>query len=122
MKFIKIHILIIITVSLFSCKPGEIILHGEITGMVTNASTTLPIEAAHITFNQSTDTIFTGSDGIYLIKGLVPGEYVIEATAEGFAPYPKDVTVASAETKERVDFALTGTSYLGTSVDYLDFG
>ena len=45
-KFIGVLILSIIAGIPFSCKPQEILLHGDITGIVTDAETSQPIQGA----------------------------------------------------------------------------
>jgi hypothetical protein len=65
---------------LFSCKTEEVIVHGDIKGLVTDAETSEPIQAAKIKLNPSNDTTSTVSDGAYLLKNLVPGDYEIQAS------------------------------------------
>jgi Carboxypeptidase regulatory-like domain len=49
----------------------------------------------------------TGSDGTFEIKGLPPGNYVIEAWHEKYGTFTQNVTVGASETKE-VDFSIQG--------------
>ena len=49
----------------------------------------------------------TGNDGTFEIKGLPPGNYVIEAWHEKFGTFTQNVTVGSSETKE-VEFSIQG--------------
>jgi len=49
----------------------------------------------------------TGSDGSFEIKGLPPGDYVIEAWHEKFGTFRQNVTVGASETKQ-VDFSIQG--------------
>ena len=120
-KFTGVLILSIIAVTLFCCKPVEVILHGDITGLVTDATTSEPIEAASVKLNQTDDSTSTGSDGTYLLKNLTPGNYEIEASKFGYATWPENVEVVKAETKN-VDFALNGIPVPNPSVACLDFG
>ena len=120
-KFTGVLILSIIAVTLFCCKPVKVILHGDITGLVTDATTSEPIDAASVKINQSGDSTSTGSDGTYLLKNLTPGNYEIEASKFGYATWPENVEVVKAETKN-VDFALNGIPVPNPSVACLDFG
>ena len=49
----------------------------------------------------------TGADGSFQIKGLPPGNYVIEAWHEKFGTFTQNVTVGASETKQ-VDFSIQG--------------
>lgn len=73
MKSSGILVFLMASTALLSCKPEEIILHGDVTGIVTDASTTEPIGAAFVKYSKSNDSARTGSDGTYLLKTLHPG-------------------------------------------------
>jgi hypothetical protein len=49
----------------------------------------------------------SGADGSFEIKGLPPGNYVIEAWHEKFGTFTQNVTVGASETKQ-VDFSIQG--------------
>jgi uncharacterized protein (TIGR02145 family) len=121
MKVTSIIIAGIISVSLFSCKTEDIILHGDITGLVTDASTGEPVEAASVEIIQSGDSTFTGSDGTYLFRNINPGQYEIQASKFTYALYKRNVTVASAETTKEIDFPLIGIPEPDPSASFLDF-
>jgi hypothetical protein len=114
-------IVLIIAASLSGCKTEEIILHSNITGLVTDSITSEPIPAASVQLNKTNDTTTTGNDGIYMFKNLTPGNYDIQASKYTYAPVKKNVTVASAETKE-IDFRLSFRPIPKFSVSILDFG
>jgi uncharacterized protein (TIGR02145 family) len=111
----------ILAASLFSCKPTEILLHGDIAGIVTDAANKLPVQDASIKLNTSNDSTFTGNDGSFLFKHLTPGEYEIQASSSGYAVSKQNVVLASAETKQ-IDFSLNGIPLPKPSVSFLDFG
>jgi hypothetical protein len=120
-KFTGVFILSIISFTLFSCKTKSIILHSDITGLVTDASNDEPIQGASVKLSQSNDTVQTGSAGIYLLKNLVPRKekYEVQASKSGYVRGTKDVEVAEAITKN-VDFSLDPLPKI--SVSFLDFG
>jgi uncharacterized protein (TIGR02145 family) len=120
MKVPDIIIAGIISVSLFSCKNEDIILHGDIKGQVTDALTSEPIEAASVKIDPSGDSTTTGSDGIYLLRNLNPGSYEIQASKFTYALYKKNVIVASAE-PNKIDFSLIGIPQPNPSASFLDF-
>jgi hypothetical protein len=64
-NLIKIIILSSMCVFLLNCKSEEIILHGNIEGIVTDAETGAPVEHAMVVVNPSNDTAFTKNDGAY---------------------------------------------------------
>ena len=49
----------------------------------------------------------TGADGSFEIKGLPPGNYVIEAWHEKYGTFTQNVTVGASESKE-VEFTISG--------------
>ncbi len=59
-QFIGIFIFSIICISLFLCKREEVILHGDLTGVVTDASTSEPILVAGVKLSPSDDTTSSG--------------------------------------------------------------
>jgi len=65
---------IIISILLYSCKTEEIILHGNIGGLVTDAETSEPIQAAKVKLNPSEDTTSTANDGTYNFIKITPGD------------------------------------------------
>jgi hypothetical protein len=110
-----------IIIVLFSCKTEEIVLHGEITGLVTDTLTRQPLQTVAVKLNPLNDTTSTGIDGKYLFKSLIPGFYGIEVTKPPFATATRNVTVTSARTKE-VNFSLHSIQHPYFSSTHLDFG
>src|ERR1039458_4933935 len=73
---------------------------GSIHGMVTDPSGARVPSAKIEVSNQSglTRSVTSGHDGEYEFDNLVPGTYVLDVTAEGFAPFSRqDVLVFGAE-------------------------
>jgi uncharacterized protein (TIGR02145 family) len=106
-NLIKIIILSSICVFLLNCKSEEIILHGNIKGIVTDAETGAPIEHAMVVVNPSNDTAFTENDGAYLLKNISPGEYAMQASKFSYNTSLKNIELEEKETEE-VNFALNG--------------
>jgi uncharacterized protein (TIGR02145 family) len=120
-KYIIIFVLNIIAIFLFSCKTEEVIVHGDIKGLVTDAETSEPIQSAKIRLNPSNDTTSTVNDGAYLLKNLVPGDYEIQASKFSYGISSKNIEVVAAKTKE-INFTLNGIPLPGFSDTLLDFG
>jgi uncharacterized protein (TIGR02145 family) len=104
-----------------SCKTEEIILHGEISGLVTDTTTSQPLHAVPVKLNPINDTTSTGIDGKYLFKSLIPGDYKIEVSKPPYAKSVRTAVVTSAKTTE-IDFALRKIPYPLFSDKHLDFG
>jgi uncharacterized protein (TIGR02145 family) len=120
-NLIRIFVLCIFGISLFSCKTEEIILHGDIKGTITDAETSLPIPIAKIRLNQSNDSTITGIDGVYLFEKIPSGDYEVQASKYSYYSQKENVKVLPAKT-QTVDFKLNKLPIPNLSVNYLDFG
>jgi len=105
---------------LYGCKPAEIILHGDLTGFVTDAESLTPLENAAVYLNPADDSTTTSSDGKYLLKGLKPGNYELLASKSGYENSINNVNVGSAVTSA-VDIHLTSIPLLIVSDTILIF-
>lgn len=119
-KIIFFLILSALSVSLYTCKTEEIILHGEISGIVTDAGTGQPLQAATVKLNPGNETVSTGSDGKYLFKSLTPGSYEIEVSKQNYAESITSAAVTSASTTV-IDFELDAIPVLHYSPTDLNF-
>ena len=82
----------LIVISLCSCAV-EIPLHGDITGIVTDAENSQPIQDAFVELHQSYDTIdidTTLIDGSYHLSNIQPGDYGIKAYKPAFEKETKN--------------------------------
>jgi hypothetical protein len=70
MKTILILVFGTFVIIIFSCKTEEIILHGEIKGLVTDASTSQPLQAATVKLNPVNEIPSTGSAVNTCLKAL----------------------------------------------------
>ncbi len=119
-KYIRILIFSIICVSLFFCKREEVTLHGDLSGIITDATTSEPIQGVGVKLSLMNDTTSTGSDGKYLFKNLTPGEHEVEVSKIGYDPISTNVHAFSAKTTI-ANFALEGIPVSKISVTSLDF-
>lgn len=120
---IKSLIIALFVTTLCCCVPDEIILHGDISGYVTDAESSEPIHAANVQVkrnNMVTDTL-TDDGGGYLLKNLLPGVYEIEVSKQIYTNDIRYTEVNSAHTTE-IDFTLSKLPSPEISVSYLDFG
>ena len=106
---------------MFGCKPEEIILHGEITGIVTDAETSQPLDGATLLLNPLNETTSTGNDGKYLFKSLTPGSFQIKVTKQNYAERTNTAAVTSAHTTD-VNIELDAIPAIHYSKTTLDFG
>jgi uncharacterized protein (TIGR02145 family) len=120
-KIIWILFICVIGFSAYACKTEEILLHGDISGYVTDTETDQPLPTAEVILNPVNDTTSTGIDGKYLFKNLIPSNYEVEVSKTPYARDRKSAIVISANNTE-VDFALHKIPYPRFSERYLDFG
>ncbi len=124
-NLIRFLVLIIISLFLYSCTdPDPVILPGEITGTVTDAETSQPIDYVLLRLmqnNVTTDSIRTVMDGTFSLESIDPGNYEIQASKSGYASKKENVSVKSAQPKE-INFSLIKISTLDVSRNLLDFG
>jgi uncharacterized protein (TIGR02145 family) len=114
---------IIISIFLYSCKTEEVIVNGDINGLVTDAENSQPIHGAIVKLLQYTvitDTTRTVNDGTYNLK-IIPGDYAIQASKYGYSPENGNIKVVAAMTKT-MDFRLNKIPTLNVSTNLLDFG
>jgi len=121
LKFSVIFIYIVICIFLFGCKPEEIILHGEIRGIVSDNATGQPLQAVAVKLNPINDTTSTGIDGKYQFTNLDPGQYEVLATKQAYAGETRNATVNSANTTI-IHFALQSIPVIHYSKTDLDYG
>jgi len=80
---------------------------GSIAGKVTDASTGLPISGATVTaVGPETHSNTTAADGTYLLAGVPPGDYTVNASKPGYYSESKLATVFVGETTTGIDFTL----------------
>lgn len=104
--------------------PEEIILHGDLNGLVTDAETGQPLQSASLELNQfniTSDTVTTQSDGKYIFRNLAPGEYEIQVSKQTYQEATKEVKIETVNTST-VNFALKKAAHPAFSGVPLDFG
>jgi uncharacterized protein (TIGR02145 family) len=105
----------------YGCKPEEIQLHGDLTGLVTDDETGLPVDSARVVVSVLNDTVFTASDGIFIFRNLPYSNYEIIVSHQEYETNTRNVLVNPAIINE-IDFSLTGIPRLKLSTDWIDFG
>jgi uncharacterized protein (TIGR02145 family) len=118
---IRIITLSIICFSLFGCTTDNIILHGDIKGLVSSASTGSPIISATLVLNPSQDVFITEFDGKYLFRNIVPGNYDVTVSKSGYKTISSFIKVDPSSTEE-LDFQLEVAPKTEFSTKLLDFG
>ncbi len=85
-KMIIICALTLFSFALISCKENTVepVFFGSIAGKVVDSKTGLPISAASITTNPSTNAIVTDNAGAFNIKDIQVGSYTITAKKNGY--------------------------------------
>ncbi|NLX21526.1 MAG: CHAP domain-containing protein [Phycisphaerae bacterium] len=78
---------------------------GDLTGTVTNASTSAPIPGAAVTLSGVGNTTTNGS-GVYTFNSVAGGSYTVSVSATGYNPASDGVTITGGNTTTK-NFALT---------------
>jgi hypothetical protein len=84
--------------------------NGAITGIVRDASGAVLRGATVVITNIQTGvaiTVQTNGDGSYQALALIPGQYSVQVTAQGFGPAKNPSTDVHVQTRAQVDFTLT---------------
>jgi uncharacterized protein (TIGR02145 family) len=121
LKFTWIFGCSLICILMFGCKREEIILHGEISGIVTDSLTGQPLQSIPVILNPINDTTYTSGEGEYLFKSLTPKDYTIEVSTDPYIKVIRNTQVSSAKISP-VNIALQKRPYPEVSPWYLDFG
>lgn len=89
-----------------SCTKTEYDLDGSLHGIVSEAGTGEPVNAATIALSPGGRTTVSGSDGQYEFLELDAGQYTITVQKEGFLTNRKNVTAVTGQ-PTRADIPLT---------------
>ena len=81
---------------------------GRITGKVTDKTTDEPLPGVTITIPDLKIATSTDASGVYILKGLPNGEYLIQVSAVGYASETKVVDLGNTYS---VDFKLSTSNY-----------
>ena len=92
---------------------GIVSIHisGGISGTVFSNYNEVGINGAQVELftndEELVDTTFTGNNGDYSFTEVPPGDYFVQASAEGYNSASEETSVASGETTTGVDVGLT---------------
>jgi len=106
-----------------TCEPpSEAETTGTINGTISDATTSQPISGAMITTNPVTSSKTTDSEGNFLIEGIEPGTYTIQASKDGYKTNSTTVSVVAGE-ESSADIQLAPLEpELAVSATSLNFG
>lgn len=104
----------------FSDCKDEVILPGDIIGIITDAFTKQPLEGALVKINPPNYTTTTGNDGKYMFKSLNPGNYEIVVSKKAYLETSGTVKVTSKNISE-YDFELNPIPVIHYSDSILNF-
>ena len=121
-RLIIISFCIILIFNLSCNPPTESPTTGTIKGKVLDAATSNPISAVMITTDPVTSSKTTDSEGIFLIEGIEPGIYIIQASKNGYKTNSTTVNVVVGEEASSDIQLFPLTPELSVSVTSLSFG
>jgi len=106
-----------------TCEPpSEAETTGKINGTISDATTSQPISGVMITTNPVTSSKTTDSEGNFLIEGVEPSTYTIQASKNGYKTNSTTVSVVAGE-ESSADIQLSPlTPELSVSATSLSFG
>ena len=116
MNIRKSNYLRFFTVMLFICYPLFSGTTGKITGVVTEASTGLPMPGVNVLIVGTNMGAATDVDGYYLILNVSPGEYSIKASFIGSQSEIVTNVRVSIDRTINVDFSLKEAEIIGEEV------
>ncbi|MED4235885.1 carboxypeptidase-like regulatory domain-containing protein [Priestia megaterium] len=91
----------------------------SLVGTVTDKKTGKPVQGARVEVLNNREKVvavdYTDERGAFTIRGVPAGTYILLATAEGFAPQTKSVTVIAGK-PILVDFVLISSSDVGSII------
>ncbi len=105
---------------LCSCKTEEK-LSGGITGIITDAATSLPLPDTKVVLDRFVDSTTSSSDGKYMFSNMKAGNYDMKASKHAYAGKSSSVSVEKGKIAES-NFALTSIPEPEFSKKLLDFG
>jgi TonB-linked SusC/RagA family outer membrane protein len=97
-------------VALMVCATRANAQTGRITGTVTDSAAAFPVGGANIVITGTTLGTATADDGRYLITGVQPGTYTVEARRLGYAPVRRTGIVVAAGQTVTVDFKVASAA------------
>lgn len=115
-------VVLVLALGLFSTSCKKEVATGKIQGLVTNYSTSEPIQGVNISLSPTGASAVTGSDGRYEFNNLEPGNYTVQGTKSGFESNTKNITITSGNVSSGDMQLRPAATGFRLNVDYLDFG
>ncbi|MFM6941925.1 MAG: carboxypeptidase-like regulatory domain-containing protein, partial [Aquirufa sp.] len=88
---------------------------GSISGQITTASNEA-LPGATITLVGTVRGVQTNAKGHYILKGLKPGQYILQVSFVGYKPSKQEVSIKESEQRELNVTLNDGTELQGVSV------
>lgn len=121
MKHLKIFITIIVLLGLSSCAKDIIDLTCDITGVVKDKDSGMPLSNCEVLLTPDNHSITTGSDGLYHFSSLDQGTYTMTFNRSGYISDTRSVDIKAGETAT-VEMLLQAKASFSLSENVYDFG
>ena len=108
MRFIKLLYILILLSAYLPVAAKTINETRQVTGKITDKATSLPIPGVTITIPDLKIGTSTDENGIYVLKQLPKGKYLIQVSMIGYASVTKLVDLGNTYS---VDFKLSASNY-----------
>lgn len=120
----KILLMLMCMITTVACSNEEIVINGDIYGIVTDASNGEPIRNATVTLSPGNLATITGNDGHYEFTDIESGQYKVMASSTGYVTNTHQISIVSGKSAT-CDISLekqTEISGLSVSSYLLNFG
>lgn len=120
----KFLLMLMCMITMVACSDEEIVINGDVYGIVTDASNGEPIRNATVTLSPGNLATITGNDGHYEFTDIEPGQYKVMASSTGYVTDTHQISIVSGKSAT-CDISLgrqTEISGLSVSSYLLDFG
>lgn len=116
MRTIIIYLSLCLTFFLHSCaeETVEMSQKGSIKGKVIKKGTNQPLANVKIVTSPTTETVFTGADGSFLIENVPIGDYSIKSDVSGYLPTFQGISLKSKDQIVSVVFELSDDNSLNS--------
>jgi len=108
MRFIKLFYILILLLCYLPVAAKTVTETRQITGKITDKITGLPIAGATVSIPDLKIGTSTDANGIYILKQLARGEYLLQVTMIGYGSVTRLVDLANTYS---VDFKLSASNY-----------
>ncbi len=118
-NYIKCLSILVLLLTILPADAKPIVENGEVSGKITDKASGLPIPGVSITIPDLKVGTSTDENGVYILKQLPKGEYLVQVSMVGYASVTRVIDLGSTYS---VDFKLSTSNYELSDVIVTSFG